>query len=156
MKPCLPLLATLWVSTMFGLPVWGQTIYKCGTVYSQQPCPGAVTFDASDSRTPAQKAQADAAAVDAAKSATKMEKDRLALEKNQTAKLAKKPAHATLTTKADSTGTAGKPGAKQKKKEPEYFTAAVAPEKKEKKADKKLDDKIQIAKADKTDKPVKP
>ncbi len=156
MKNHLSLLTILLASTTFGFPAWGQTIYKCGTVYSQQPCSGAVTFDASDSRTPAQKAQADTAAADAAKAASKMEKDRLALEKTQAAKPAKKPAHTSQTAKADSTGAAAKPGVKQKKKEPEYFTAAVAPEKKEKKAARKPDDKTQIAKVDKTDQPVKP
>ncbi len=78
-------IASLWT------PAWGQTVYKCGNVYSQVPCPGAVAVEASDNRTPAQKAQADAAAAQAAKSADKMEKARLALEKAPVAKAPKLP-----------------------------------------------------------------
>ncbi len=33
-----------------------QTVYRCGSSYSQQPCPGASTIDATDSRTPEQRA----------------------------------------------------------------------------------------------------
>ena len=153
MKPYLPLLAVLLAGTTPGPHAWGQTVYRCGSVYSQQPCPGAVAVDASDSRTPAQKAAADAASEQAAKAASKMEKDRLALEKTLASKLSRKPSKAGQAAKADSSGAANKTSAKQKKKAPEYFTAAVAPEKKEKKADKKSGDKTQTANADK---PVKP
>ena len=38
----------------------GQTVYKCGNGYSQAPCPGGTPVQASDSRTPQDKAQADA------------------------------------------------------------------------------------------------
>ena len=159
MNTYLPLLAVLLACTTFGPPAWGQTVYKCGTVYSQQPCPGAVTLDASDSRTPAQKAQTDAAATQAATTAAKMEKDRLALEKAAAVQPSGKPPHASQIAKTDSAGAATKTGAKKKKKEPEYFTAAVAPEKKAKKTkkpDKKSGDKTPIAKEDTTEQPAKP
>jgi hypothetical protein len=33
----------------------GQTVYRCGNSYSQQPCPGGSTVDATDSRSPEQR-----------------------------------------------------------------------------------------------------
>lgn len=158
MKTYLPLLAVLLACTTFGPQARGQTVYKCGTVYSQQPCPGAVTLDASDSRTPAQKAQTDAAAAQAATTAAKMEKDRLALEKAAAVQPSGKPPRASQIAKTDASA-ATKTSAKKKKKEAEYFTAAVAPEKKAKKTkkpDKKSGGKTPIAKEDTTEQPAKP
>ena len=139
-------------------PAMGQTVYKCGNAYSQSPCPGAVPVDASDSRTPAQKAQTDAAAAQAAKTAAKMEKDRLALEKTAAAKPPKKPASSPQANAKDASEpaskTSAKPGAKRKKPAPEYFTATVPPEKKaSKKATAKSGDKAQAAKSEETPKP---
>ena len=37
-----------------------EDVYRCGSTYSQKPCPDAVKVDVQDSRTPAQKAEADA------------------------------------------------------------------------------------------------
>ena len=37
-----------------------EEVYRCGSAYSQKPCPEAVVVEVQDSRTPAQKAQADA------------------------------------------------------------------------------------------------
>ncbi len=136
------LAAMLFATTMVGPQVSGQTVYRCANVYSQTPCPGAVIVDASDSRTPAQKAQTDAATAKAAKSADKMEQERLAMEKRLAVKATMK------TLRSNQPGAAAKserPAAKasggQKKKGPEYFTAAVAPDpKKEKKAPMKADD----------------
>ncbi len=60
--------------------VHAQTIYRCGNSYSQAPCPGAVQMDLSDARLPEQKRQTDAAAVNDARLANLMEKERLAEE----------------------------------------------------------------------------
>ena len=95
MKSQLPLLAAvLWAGTVLGPFAIGQTIYKCGNVYGQSPCPDGVVVDANDTRTPAQKAQADAATAQAARSADKLERERVSLEKPQAGKPAKKPSKA--------------------------------------------------------------
>lgn len=105
-----------------------QNIYKCGNSYSQTPCPDGRTVDASDPRSPAQKAQADAATRRDARMADALEKSRLRNEAKQ--RVANKPAPRS---KAPASVPVQKPGAtkhKAKKKEPEYFTAAVPGEKK--------------------------
>ena len=155
MKPCWPLLTLLLTGATGCTPAWSQTIYKCGAVYSQQPCPDAIAVDVSDTRTPAQKAQTDAATAGAAKMAAQMEKDRLAREKIQVEKSPKKHTPRVKTAKTGSSTAAPKASA-HKKKEPEYFTAAVAAEKKDRKVDKKSGDQAPVAVADKTDQPVKP
>ncbi|MES2584158.1 MAG: hypothetical protein V4627_15655 [Pseudomonadota bacterium] len=38
----------------------GQNVYRCGSSYSQNPCPDAVVVDVDDTRSKAQKAEADA------------------------------------------------------------------------------------------------
>ncbi len=58
-----------------------QNIYKCGSNYSQTPCPGASTLHFDDARTPAQKRQTDAAMRSDAKQAKLLEKERMAQEK---------------------------------------------------------------------------
>lgn len=60
--------------------VQAQTIYRCGNSYSQAPCPGAVPLDLSDPRLPEQKKQTDAAAINDARLANTMERERLAEE----------------------------------------------------------------------------
>ncbi len=54
-----------------------QSVYKCGTTYSQTPCNSAVSLDVSDNRTAAQKAQANSIAANQASTANAMEKARL-------------------------------------------------------------------------------
>ena len=123
------LAAMLFATTLAGPQASGQTVYRCGTEYSQTPCPGAVVVDASDSRTPAQKAQTDAATAQAARSADKMEKDRLASEKRLAVKATVKTLHSKQPgAAAKSERPTAKAGGAQKKKVPEYFTAAVAPD----------------------------
>ena len=155
MKCHLPLIAMLLLGTTTLVSnVSGQTIYKCGNAYSQSPCPGAVTVDTNDSRTPAQKAQADAMTAQAAKSADKMEKERVALEKARVGKAPRKASKTSQIAGGDKPGDGSKTSAKKKKKEPEFFTAAVAPDlKKEKKADKKSAGPAPVPNADT---PVKP
>lgn len=158
MKPCLRLLALVLTGAACGTPAWSQTIYKCGTSYSQQSCPDSITVDVSDTRTQAQKAQTDAATASAGKIAAQMEKDRLAREKAQVARSPKKSALNPKTVKTVKTGSSStSPKASTKKKKaPEYFTAEVAAEKKDKNASKKSVDKAQVAGADKTDRVVQP
>lgn len=60
--------------------VQSQTIYRCGSVFSQIPCPGAVSMNLSDARRPEQKKQTEAAAINDARLANIMEQERLAEE----------------------------------------------------------------------------
>ena len=121
----------------------GQQVYKCGSSYSQKPCAGAVTVDVTDTRTRAQKAETEAAAVQSAKLADQLEKERLTLEK---ASAAKPPKTEPVKKKASATGAAAastaKAGPKPKKLPPEYFVARTNVAKKEdKKAAVKTVDK---------------
>lgn len=59
-----------------------QTVYRCGSSYSQQPCPGGAPVAAADPRTPAESARAGNVAAADAKRADALEKARLAQEKN--------------------------------------------------------------------------
>ncbi len=63
-----------------------QPIYRCGNNYGQTPCANGIVVHAEDLRTPDQKAQTDAATLQAARMAARMERDRLASQVN--------PAHA--------------------------------------------------------------
>ena len=72
---------TLLAGTLLGFTATAQTVYRCGSAYSRPPCPGAITLDASDSRTPVQKAEADATTAQASILAASLEKERLAREK---------------------------------------------------------------------------
>ena len=115
-----------------------KTIYRCGASYSQIPCDGAVAVKADDARTKADKADADKATKRDMKQATDMEKGRVKEEKEAlaqgkaTVKENSKAAGKSVskdkatTDQVDDANT--KP--KQKKKEPEFFTAKTAPEKK--------------------------
>jgi hypothetical protein len=62
-------------------PLPGQPVYRCGTLYSDAPCAGAVAIDVDDRRTPQQKAQTDAATRQAATLARQLQQERLALER---------------------------------------------------------------------------
>jgi hypothetical protein len=59
-----------------------QTVWRCGNSYSQQPCPGGSAVSAADTRTPAEAQRASSVAQADMKLADKMEKERLAREKN--------------------------------------------------------------------------
>lgn len=61
----------------------GQTVYRCGSAYSDAPCPQATVVDAADARTPAQRADAKQVAADEKRLGAQMEQDRLAAEKAQ-------------------------------------------------------------------------
>ena len=65
-------------------PAWGQPVYRCGSSYGSQPCEGGRALSAEDPRTPAQRAQAenaalrDAALADGMEEARRREEDRVA------------------------------------------------------------------------------
>ncbi|MFZ4625740.1 MAG: hypothetical protein ACOYNF_16080, partial [Rhodoferax sp.] len=58
-----------------------QNIYKCGSSYSQTPCPDATVLKINDDRSPAQQKQTKGAARSDKKLAATMEKKRVAEEK---------------------------------------------------------------------------
>ncbi len=115
----------------------GQKVYRCGNTYSQQPCTDGVQLDVQDARTPAQKAESQAAVRREASTANAMEKARLQEEaqlqgaNTKTAnpskdkKKASKPGGTGRTDAAHQDAKPHKTPAK-KKKEPEYFTARGA------------------------------
>lgn len=148
MKNLLLTAITLIAACALSTGAWGQKIYKCGASYSQTPCDGAVTVIADDPRSKAQKTEADAATRSEMTAANSMEKTRLKAEaqiladnkaadkKEAAAKAAKSRKEQTQmeATQATKTGAQNKNKAR-KKKEPEFFTAHVAGEKKQKAAD---------------------
>jgi hypothetical protein len=100
--------------------VSGQNVYRCGAVYSQTPCPEGVLVDAVDTRSKAQKTQADQATARDVKAANALEKAHLKEDQDAAARSQPK-------TKVGKSSTAkSKP---KRKKEPEFFTAKAAPEK---------------------------
>jgi hypothetical protein len=111
----------------------GQNVYKCGSVYSQSPCPGGVAIDANDSRTPAEKAQRDALTAQTSRSAEQMEKERLVQEQQNLVANSPRPApvvkakpHAPVVHDPVNTlPLAKKPKLKRPKKTPEGFIAIV-------------------------------
>lgn len=118
-----------------------QKVYRCGSVYSQTPCEGAVTLDVNDSRTAAQKREADQLIEREAKAAKGMEARRIQEEKQVAARdaAARKETEQRKLAESRAAAAAQKPPehhlkpAKKGKKEPEFFTAGVekpAPEKK--------------------------
>jgi len=58
-----------------------QTVYRCGSTYSQAPCPEAKLIEVSDDRSPAQQAEARRVAADERRLAADMRRDRLADER---------------------------------------------------------------------------
>lgn len=72
-------ISTWLLLTLGVLPTYAQTqkIYRCGSSYSHQPCPGASTVEADDSRTPAQRKAHQASVQRERHIADQMEKDRV-------------------------------------------------------------------------------
>lgn len=128
----LPPLAVL-VLLLPGAAALGQTIYRCGDSYSQTPCPGAVSLELDDSRSPAQKAHADAATMATQRAATTLERERLAGDRTYGVNKSRKPLESGDTRAADKPATTA---AKKTKPVPPYFTAAVPVEKSRDKVNK--------------------
>ncbi|HVZ44570.1 MAG TPA: hypothetical protein VHA82_12230 [Ramlibacter sp.] len=122
------LIAAIVLYAAFDPTGYAQTIWRCGNEYSQKPCAGAKSFDASDPRTSDQaQAALDKAGRDA-KLAREMEKDRIAEEKRSggPVKMVVGVAPAEPPHAAASAAKHGKK--KHHGKEPEFFTA-VGPKK---------------------------
>lgn len=121
-----------------------EEVYRCGSTYSQKPCPDAVVVDVQDGRTPAQKAEADAktrhetAQVNAIEKARQREEAQrradnaklAALEHKKSASKPKKAASSPDTADASATKSKSKKSASKKlKKEPEVFIASAPTDK---------------------------
>jgi len=98
-----------------------QPVYRCGNSYSQQPCAGGTALPASVTPSPADAAQARAAAQADARRADAMEKARLAQERQAPKALVIGPPQATPSAPTGHPGTRPAKGGKL-----EQFTA-VAP-----------------------------
>ena len=112
------------------LGVQAQSIYRCGSVYSQIPCPGGEPLNLNDPRQPDQKKQTDAAVERDAKTAATMEQTRLSEEKRLLAAQQPikpgppdKPDAGTVGKNVTTTLTPKKPQAQHKK--PEGFIAEI-------------------------------
>lgn len=115
-----------------------QKVYRCGSAYSQTPCPDALVVEVEDTRSKAEKSESDARVRREAASADAMEKQRLhdeaqamangnAKTNSRTKNGARngKSARQTPSSAADATHPTG-PNAKKpksKQKTPEFFTA---------------------------------
>lgn len=118
-----------------------EEVYRCGSTYSQKPCPDAVKVEVQDSRTPTQKAEADAktraetAQVQAIEKAHQKEEvqrraDNAKLAAAQAKQAAAKPSKAASSEVGVKSATAsaskGKKKSTKTKKEPEFFVASAA------------------------------
>ena|SRR6218665_1897706 len=75
MKTLSQLLVITALSLCTGLQA--QTVYRCGSSYSQTPCPGGNSVDATDSRTPEQRKAHEASVKLEKRTGDTMEKTRL-------------------------------------------------------------------------------
>ncbi len=124
----IPMRFALLFIALFALPTVAsaQQIYKCGSSYSQIPCPGGTLIDTQDARTQEQKKQTDAATAHAAKAATALEKSRIKQERADLAANTPRPSAATDPVSHKSAKTRA---GNKKKSEPENFTARAPSEK---------------------------
>lgn len=133
--------ATIFIAAYALSPVaMGQKVYKCGSSYSQTPCADGTALDVKDERSKDDKAAADQATKRDMKVANDMEKARLKEEKEAThsaerqardkADSRKKTARKEFEKEQDSTTLEPRKKHKGKSKEPEFFTAKSASEKK--------------------------
>jgi hypothetical protein len=112
---------TLILATLaLAAPAQAQTVYRCGSSYSQQPCPGGQPVAAADAPSPADAARASGNAAADMKRAEAMEKARLAQEKNAPKAIIIGPQ-----TPAVADAKPAKQAKKAKAGKPEPFTAVV-------------------------------
>ena len=115
--------------SMLAGPLAAQTVYRCGNSYSQAPCPDGEAVDVGDMRTPAQRAQAEAAARQTAATAQRMQNERLAQERaHAPARSDHANARASTPPRAAKTATPSQPAHARKRPgapADELFTAAV-------------------------------
>lgn len=136
------LIATLFIAA-HAIPTRAsaEEVYRCGSTYSQKPCPDAVRVDVQDTRTPAQKAEADAKTQRETAQVQAIEKARQKEEAQQRAanaklaaaeakKAAAKPRAKASAAQGDTASASkGKKKTAKTKKEPEFFVASVAADK---------------------------
>ncbi len=115
-----PLLAAMAILAVSGAQAQG--VYRCGDSYSQQPCAGGKLVQAEDTRTPSQKAQADAVTIRDAKSAAVLEQDRLKQENSKVSTYIPPPKMESPSVESPEKPVLNRP------KKPAYFTA-IAPAK---------------------------
>jgi hypothetical protein len=131
------------------VPASAQKVYKCGSSYSQTPCPGGETLEPADTRTSAQKTDAQRVQKMQSREADNLEKLRLkdeastrtadaarrkAAEKQaktaQAEELVRAKAKAKAKQEADEpvvlSPPSSKPKSHKKLKEPDFFTARKA------------------------------
>lgn len=107
-------------------------VYRCGSTYSQTPCPGGRQLEAGDPRTAAQRAEARRQAAAERKAARSMERERLSSEKKQRSEPAIAslgPTSAASAPAQDGGKSAGKGKPKRKPDTPDTPFTAVAPKK---------------------------
>jgi hypothetical protein len=80
MKARIPAVAVLSIMCLAGPMAGAQTVYRCGSSYSQSPCPAGVPLVVDDPRSAQQKQETDAAVKRDARTADSMEKSRLKQE----------------------------------------------------------------------------
>ena len=135
------LFATIFIASYaLSTGAWGQKVYKCGSSYSQTPCADGTAIDVKDERSKDDKAAADQATKRDMKVANDMEKARLKEEKEAMSGSEKKErGHAETKSKSagkdapkdnDQATLGPKKKHKGKTKDPEFFTAKTATEKK--------------------------
>jgi len=83
MTPNRRIYAAIFVAA-FAIPTWSaaEDVYKCGSTYSQTPCPDGKLLNIDDARDPTQKKQIDAATRSDAKLGSALEKERLTQERD--------------------------------------------------------------------------
>ena len=97
-----------------------QSVYRCGDRYSHQPCAGGIVLDPADTRSEAQRKEANAIALRDAKAGDALENVRL---KNEA-----KPTVAYLPPPWPEAAAPDRKPVRVKAKKPDYFTA-IAPAK---------------------------
>jgi hypothetical protein len=120
------------------LPAIGQTVYRCGDSYSQQPCPGGKPVAVEDARTAGQRAQTTEAVKRQAAAADQLEQERLRQEAKPPSLVLPPPKIEEPMNQRDRTESTAKA------KKPKYFSAVspkkpgdAAPKKKKAKSKKK-------------------
>jgi hypothetical protein len=102
-------------------------VYKCGTTYSQFPCPGGETIKADDIRSRTQKTQSDRAIASDKKIADTMAKNRLKQEKRDIAANTPRAVAQASQSKSKETTVQSR---KRKTSKPDWFIAQVPADKK--------------------------
>lgn len=126
MAPRTPLLALFALASACAP---AQTVYRCGSSYSSQPCAGGAAIDVTDTTTAAAAARASKAAAEDWKRAEALEKARLAQEKNAPKALVIGPKEEPVKPEPKVPAKGHKDKKKGKAEDPGVFTA-VGPKKK--------------------------